>query len=166
MKRLAIFIATGAFSGYSPIASGTVASLWGIFLVLLLIMLPSAWYLPLVLIILIISVWASDKSEPEFNQKDPHEIVIDEIACYPIAAAFMPLGAPYFLELNRWALFTWLACAFLLFRFFDIYKPPPAHKLQELPGGWGIVIDDVFAGIYALIVMQIFGRLILYFTVA
>jgi phosphatidylglycerophosphatase A len=75
--------------------------------------------------------------------KDPHFVVIDEVAGQWVTLLFVPV--------------TWktLAVGFILFRGFDILKPPPVRQLERLPEGTGIVVDDVGAGIYALAVMQL-----------
>ena len=82
--------------------------------------------------------------------KDPQFVVIDEVAGQLIALIAVPLAWKTFLA------------GFILFRVFDIIKPPPVRQLERLPEGTGIVLDDVAAGIYALIVMQILLRFCIY----
>lgn len=99
-------------------------------------------------------------SEQRFGRKDPSQVVSDETAGQSLALLAPPLawigapgdpGAPL-----RMAAYG--ATAFLLFRLFDIVKPAPAHRLQSLPHGWGILIDDLLAGLYALAVVQVVWR--------
>ncbi len=84
-----------------------------------------------------LGVFASTRAAEIWRIKDPHPIVIDEIVGMWIALLFVPPGVAYFVA------------AFLLFRLFDIIKPTPARQAELLKGGWGIMLDDVFAGIYA-----------------
>lgn len=89
----------------------------------------------------VVGIWAADRAERVLGGKDPGAIVVDEVAGMMLAALFIPrTPGP-------------LAVAFLLFRVFDIVKPPPAHVAQRLPGGFGVVVDDLIAGLYALLVL-------------
>lgn len=92
------------------------------------------------------AIWAAGVTARETGLKDPQIVVIDEVVGQWIALA----GAS---ELN-WK--SWLA-AFLLFRAFDIWKPPPVRQLERLPGGTGIVLDDLMAGVYAALVLSAAG---------
>ena len=80
-----------------------------------------------------------------FKSQDPHEVVIDEVAGMMIAA--LPAWCPH---MSHWPWAT-LAIAFFWFRVFDILKPPPIRRLERLPAGWGIMADDLLAGVYALV---------------
>ncbi len=93
--------------------------------------------------------------ETRFGRKDASHIVADETSGQALALLFLPAHA-----MSTWprAMLT-LGAGFLLFRLFDIVKPPPARGLQRLPGGLGVLIDDLFAGVYAAIVLQIALRL-------
>lgn len=146
-KGIALFIAEGAYSGRFPFAPGTAGSLVAVLLYLLLKRLPLAGYLVVCLLVTGIAIWASDEAEKALGEKDPHRVVIDEIAGYLISMILLP---------STWG---YIIGAFLLFRIFDVIKPYPLHRLQSLPGGWGIVVDDVGAGIYTNIVLQIVLRL-------
>lgn len=107
-------------------------------------------------LMLIIFCWAciahGDRAEARFGEKDPSEVVADETAgmCIPLLA--IPASG-----LETWpkVIFT-LALCFVAFRVMDIIKPPPARGLQRIPGGWGILIDDLVAGLYAAIVVNLF----------
>ncbi len=154
MKLLARIISTGLGTGYFPIAPGTMGSLA---ILIVYWICPEISSLQLLLIIFGLSavgIYTATVTEREMTSKlgqdkgsDPGIIVIDEIIGMLIALLFIPKTTFF------------LITAFVLFRIFDIAKPYPARKMEKLHGGWGIVLDDVVAGIYANIVIQI-GRLI------
>ena len=85
----------------------------------------------------IAGVWAAGAMGKMTDSDDPSEVVIDEVAGMWIALLGAPISGPHLLS------------AFLLFRLFDIWKPGPSDRLQNLPGGWGIMADDVAAGAVA-----------------
>lgn len=146
-KKAALFLSTGAFAGYVPFAPGTVGTLWGVPLFYGLAGLDPLQWTALLLVTVIFAVTISNEAEKHLQRKDPKEIVIDEIAGYGIATAFLP-----FTVLN-------VILAFILFRFFDILKPFPISRLEKaLPGGWGIVMDDCVAGIFANVALQVMLR--------
>ena len=142
-KTVVKLIATGVGSGYSPFAPGTAGTLVAIPLYLALSPLSWPLYLASVSALTLLAVYASGEAERIFDRKDSPRIVIDEIVGF------------------LWSLFLVgptagrIAAAFFLFRIFDILKPPPARWCQDrLPGGWGVVMDDVAAGIWANAVLQ------------
>lgn len=98
-----------------------------------------------------------DRAEARFHRKDPSEAVADETAGQCIALLFMPAAA---LATPALTAFT-LVFSFLAFRAFDIFKPWPARQVQRVPGAWGIVLDDLVAGVYALALVQLAARLAL-----
>lgn len=105
-------------------------------------------------------------AESWYGKKDPGWVVADETAGQCIALIALPVAAPVFggdasLIATLWPLAFALAVSFLAFRVFDILKPPPANGLQKLPAGWGVLIDDLFAGGYALIATQVICWLVL-----
>jgi phosphatidylglycerophosphatase A len=112
---------------------------------------PPYWFAILAVLLLAPGIWAADVYTSKLGKKDPGEVVVDEVIGQWITLS----GA---LTLN-WK--SWLA-AFLLFRLFDIWKPPPVRQLERLPGGTGIVADDVMAGVYGAIVIFVAGLLKLY----
>lgn len=142
MNKLYYLIATGLGTGFSPIAPGTVGS----FLALIIVYLISPLSQVLLVIVLFIFFWigvfTSEKVENEHGE-DPSIVVIDEIVGMGISLLFLPKDLRLFF------------IAFVLFRFFDIWKPFPIHRSQNIHGGLGIMLDDVIAGIYALIVVHI-----------
>ena len=143
LDKVATFIATGAYSGFSPFAPGTAGTLAAIPLYLLLSYLSSPFYLIVILVLLPISFWSSGRAEKIFNKKDSGFIVIDEIIGFIITLFLVPFG------------WTYIIAGFLLFRFFDITKIYPASAMEKMGGGVGVVMDDVVAGIYANITLQI-----------
>jgi phosphatidylglycerophosphatase A len=96
-------------------------------------------------------VTMGDHAEARFLRKDPSNVVADETAGQAIALLALPASGV--LTAPR-ALLTLLA-AFLAFRLMDILKPPPARGIQRVPGGWGILLDDLVAGVYALVIVQV-----------
>jgi phosphatidylglycerophosphatase A len=154
--------------GYFPIAPGTMGSLVGVGLYLSLwaasasvletnafarkvtllhIWTPQmAFMLVVIFLVTIAGIWAATRAERLFRKEDPSEVVIDEVAGQMIAL----LSGPFWLH-TWWSIFT----AFLLFRAFDIWKPYPIRKLEDLETGLGIMADDLAAGAYALIVNSV-----------
>ncbi len=130
--QLAQFIATGAYIGYLPWAPGTWGSLLGFLISLLLASLSLPIYGMALGSCIVLGVWSAGKAERLLGQKDAAPIVIDEIAGMLLTYTAIPM-----------TLFPLMA-GFVLFRLFDILKPLP--QLERLPGGWGIVLDDLVAG--------------------
>jgi phosphatidylglycerophosphatase A len=103
---------------------------------------PQATSIAATLIVTLAGVWSSTVMEKVWG-KDPSKVVIDEVAGMCVGLLFLPVNV------------TYLLCGFILFRFFDIVKPLYIKKMEYLPGGWGIMLDDVLAGIYTNILLQI-----------
>ena len=136
--RLVLFLASGLFLGLIPFAPGTFGSLLGIPLHWLLGHLPISLGICSLGFVILISVWISSRAELLLGNKDPSQIVIDEVVGMAVALA----GAPIEPSL--------IVVAFIFFRFFDIWKPFPIRYIDKsFPGGWGIVLDDVAAGVMA-----------------
>jgi phosphatidylglycerophosphatase A len=93
-------------------------------------------------VVVLVGIWASHRVEAMLERKDPGVIVIDEVAGMMVAVLLLPrtLGV--------------LVCAFFLFRLFDIWKPFPAGEAQALRGGFGVMVDDLIAGVYALVLIM------------
>jgi phosphatidylglycerophosphatase A len=146
MRSLIIFLASAAYVGYIPVASGTFGSLVGIPLFWGFDALRAA-SVPLYLLTYVAAVaaacWIAGQADLYLHEHDSHKIVIDEIVGY--------LAATMFLQ-PSW---THAACAFLLFRALDVIKPFPADYIDEhLPGGYGVVLDDVVSGIYSNLALR------------
>jgi phosphatidylglycerophosphatase A len=151
---LARLLATWFYAGYAPKAPGTAGSLAAILIAWL--WARSTGFAPasfgiLALVLLGPAIWAADVTARESGLKDPQIVVVDEVVGQWITLA----GAA---RLN-WI--SWIA-AFLLFRAFDIWKPPPVRQLEQIKGGAGIVLDDAMAGIYAALVLYAAGWFNLY----
>ena len=144
MDRLLMFIATGAGSGYLPKAPGTWGTLVGLLLWWPLAGLSMAAYLAAVAVLFIVGVASAGAAEKILDRGDPGVVVIDEIVGVLIALAAVPLHPVAALA------------GFALFRLFDIAKPFPVGWVdRHLHGGLGIMLDDVAAGLYALLVLHL-----------
>jgi len=153
MRALIIFLATGVYSGYSPIAPGTAGSVVG--LVLVWFVTGPMWaYSPLLTLALFaiafaISCWISGRAEEIFNEPDSSKIVIDEVLGMAVTMFGNPITVP------------WMLAGFLLFRIFDVLKPWPASIIdRQVPGGAGVMLDDFAVAIYANIILQVAWRLL------
>jgi phosphatidylglycerophosphatase A len=153
-NRLALCIATWFGCGYSPIAPGTAGSLGAIAVALVIDHFwhwpPIAYLIP-TMILLAPGIWAADVTERWTNQKDPQLVVVDEVI-----GQWITLAGATTLNWKSWVI------ALVLFRLFDIWKPPPVRQLERLPGGLGIVADDAMAGVYGALVIFILGLVKLY----
>lgn len=145
MERLARFIGTTFYSGYSKWAPGTVGSavaclpLW---------IFPNFRHMDLLLITFIIyfvGVWAATRVEIQTQKHDAGMINIDEVAGMFVSVLFLDRTGNWF----------WIGVAFFAFRLFDIVKPWPANVSQNLPRGWGVMTDDIIAGIYTNILLRV-----------
>lgn len=141
-NALILFIAQGAYSGMAPFAPGTAGTLVGVLLYFLIMGLSPMWYFAICLLIAGIGTWVAGDAEKQLGQTDAPSIVIDEIVGFFITMFMLP---------PSWG---FIIAGFLLFRLFDIVKPWPLKRLQDLHGGVGIMLDDIGAGIYANIVLQ------------
>lgn len=149
--RIVMLLATGLGFGWSPKAPGTVGSLWGP---------PLAWGMTqaglagwswglAALAIALVGIPICGRTAEILGLKDPGCVVYDEIAAFPLVFAFTPV--------------TWVTAlsGFFLFRLFDIWKPWPIRRFERLPAGWGIMTDDLIAGVYASAALWATNRWIL-----
>jgi phosphatidylglycerophosphatase A len=144
VTRLAVFLATAGYTGYAPIAPGTVGSAVGLLVYVLV------WWTrsPVVEVGLIVGLfgagtWAGTIAERYFGGIDPGPIVIDEVVGMLMTLAFIPVTL------------TGAIVGFFLFRLFDVIKPYPAGRLEALHGGFGVMADDAMAAIYANISLRL-----------
>jgi phosphatidylglycerophosphatase A len=147
MKRIWLLIATFFNIGRIPGAPGTYTSF---VVTVLLYFIKPYWQAPIyiqiaaIVCVFFLGVPAAYAAEKHFSKKDPRPCVIDEVAGQMIALLLIPHTIPFY------------AAGFFLFRVFDVLKPPPVRTAEKIPGGWGIMIDDVVAGLYALAVLQLY----------
>lgn len=144
MTRLAVFLATAGYSGYFPIAPGTVGSAVGLLVYLLIPWTEStAIEIGLIAVLFAAGVWAGTIAEQYFGGIDPGPIVLDEVVGMLITLAFIPVG------------WSGAIVGFCLFRIFDVIKPYPAARFEKLHGGLGVMADDAMAAVYANVSLRL-----------
>ena len=151
--KFTLFVATGCgISLFVPFAPGTFGSLPGVALAYAIALLPVWAQIPACLALTLLAIPVCGRAEAILGIRDDGRISADEWMLFPIAVVGLPL-----LSLPWWA----MAVFFGVVRLIDIIKPPPAKRLQSLPGGRGIVVDDLIANLYALAVNWIIFALIM-----
>ncbi len=148
MRIFILAIATGAGSGYAPIASGTFGSAVGLLLWWAIAGSGPVLYGVALLIVVLIGIWAANRAQAIFRRHDDGRITIDEVAGMLLSLFWLPARPEV------------VAAGFLLFRLFDIWKPEPARAAERLPGGVGVMADDLVAGLYANLAGQLLWRVI------
>lgn len=145
LQRMAVFVTTGAGIGFVPWAPGTFGTLWGIPLAWAVGLLPSLWWQCLAIFgLFALGLPMCTLATSALGRgKDPGAIVWDEIIAMPVVFFGLPVN---------W--FT-VVLGFALFRLFDTTKPWPASRAEKLPDAWGVMTDDIVAGIYASIALNI-----------
>ncbi|RNC79579.1 MAG: phosphatidylglycerophosphatase A [Balneola sp.] len=148
MKSLKLFIGTGFGSGMAPVAPGTIGSLVAT-IALYFVLMVDPYLGPVIFMIAagLLTLWVGKTCEEEWG-KDPGKVVIDEFS----GQAVVFISIPLFNEPTLDALL--MGVGFLLFRIFDIWKPLGIRKVQKTGGGLGILLDDLIAGLYALICLK------------
>ena len=150
MKKIIEFIASGFYSGFLPYAPGTWGTLAAFFISAIIGFLfekeTQIIFIFITLSVFVLGVIVSAEAEKESREHDPAWIVIDEFAGSFAVFCFVPVS------------YLSLSVGFLFFRIFDIYKPWPINLSQNLHGGWGIMTDDILAGIYAGTVLLMLNR--------
>lgn len=141
---IVVFLATGCFTGFLPLMPGT----WGTFAAIPIVILVHRVNLVVQGIIALVFVafgaWISGRAEILLEDHDPRPIVIDEMAGFLISLLWLPL--------NPLTLFL----GFGIFRLFDVVKPPPISSVEKrMRGGWGVVIDDVLAGVFTNVTLRL-----------
>jgi phosphatidylglycerophosphatase A len=152
MKLIALAVATSCGVGYVPVAPGTFGSLAGLALWWIL---PHTWLVQFIAIVILFvaGAWSAGAAERHFGGTDPGQVVVDEVLGMLVTLFLVPVN--------------WIGAlvAFLWFRVFDIVKPYPANKLEQLHGGVGVMADDAMAAVYANVALRatawLFGTWIL-----
>jgi phosphatidylglycerophosphatase A len=148
LNSLSKAIATAFGAGYSPIAPGTCGTAVTVPLAFALATLPLWQYAIVVVAITAVGIWAADRADRAWGTHDSGRIVIDEVAGYLVTMALVDRG--------HWAP---LVVGFVVFRAFDIIKPPPIRWLdQHVEGGFGVMLDDVAAGVLGMVTMIALDR--------
>lgn len=139
-----MFLATAGYSGYTPIAPGTVGSAVGLVVYWLVSSSHSrAIEVAAIVVVFAAGVWASSVAERHFGKVDPGPVVIDEVVGMLITLAFIPVGL------------SGAIAGFVLFRISDVIKPFPAARFERLHGGLGVMADDAMAAIYANLALRV-----------
>lgn len=143
-QKPSYFVAFGFGAGCIPVAPGTFGTLMAIPFYLMMQSLSLTIYLTLLILITIGSVWLSQKVSEEIQVHDHPGMCLDEIVGFLVTMCGAPFGI------------GWIILGFILFRFFDILKPWPINYIdQKVSGGFGMILDDIVAGIFSLIILQI-----------
>lgn len=142
LSKLEIFIGSAAYSGYFPVASGTIGSAFALVVYLIPGFENLYLIIPATLLVTLIGVPIATKFEAYYG-KDPKECTIDEVAGMWISLIGLP---------KTW---TVIILTFVIWRIFDILKPPPIKQAESFEGGLGVMADDVVGGLITLIVMHL-----------
>ena len=151
MKNFTKYFVTLFGIGFIPLAPGTFGSLFAILIWYVFIDLFSIFYfIVLFLFFLSVSFYFTDIYLDNYKKKDPSEVIVDEFLGQSIPLLFI-------VNFNIYEVLI----AFVTFRFFDIYKIYPINKMEGLKGSYGVILDDIVAGIYSLIILMLYKILIL-----
>ncbi len=145
LNHLGKALGSGLYTGYISFASGTFGSIAATIIYFIPGFSDLFIVLPMIILSTIFGIYLGDKFEVIYG-KDPSEFTLDEFAGTWISYLFLPLDI------------YWIGAAFVLWRVLDIVKPYPAGKLESLPGGKGIMIDDIVSGLYTCLIMNILYR--------
>lgn len=151
-KKPLIVLATGFGLGLSPVAPGTAGTVPGILIFLGIASFPPAIQISIAAVCVLLAVCLCGVAEKHFGVKDDRRIVADEFLTFPICMLGLPPHAWVF------------SMAFITHRAMDVLKPPPALRLQALPGGWGITIDDLVSSLYSLAINHAAYSIAVYWT--
>jgi phosphatidylglycerophosphatase A len=144
-KKLAVILAMGFGLGLSPVASGTAGSLLGVAIAFGLAHFGWPLQAAAVLLMILVGIPICHTAEGVFGKKDDGRVVADEYVTVPLCLIGLPCHEQWWL----------LAVGFLVHRVLDIWKPAPARQMQNIPGGPGIMLDDVVSSLYGLGVMHL-----------
>jgi len=145
MSKFHKLIASVFYIGYIPVAPGSMGSLAALGLYFFIKKSPMAMAIAIG-VCLVLGLLTAGRAERLFGGKDASEIIIDEFTGMLVSLFLLPVTMSY------------IVSAFLLFRFFDIVKPTPINRLEKLSGGWGVMLDDLMAGVYANLILQLISR--------
>lgn len=146
MRAVWLFLATGAGSGYAPFAPGTVGSAVGVLVWWACRPAGAVWLdVGVIAVLTLLGVRAGTEAERHFGREDPGHVVVDEVVGMLVTLVALPVS---------WA---GVLVGFVAFRVFDVIKPWPASRFERLPGGTGIMADDLMAGVYAHIAVRAIG---------
>jgi phosphatidylglycerophosphatase A len=148
MKRVALVIATTGGAGLSPIAPGTAGSAVGVVVFWFTRAWPLGWQIALIVAVAGVGTWAAGVAAEHFKREDPREVVVDEVAGQLVT--LVATGAGIY----------GMILGFFVFRALDIVKPWPANRFERLPGGLGIMADDLMAGVYGNLVLHVAARVL------
>jgi len=137
------WLTTGFGSGYAPVAPGTAGSAVGLLLFWPLAALPVPWQIGACAVLFVVGALASTQVARALGRKDPGLIVVDEIVGMWVTLVGLPFTPAVALA------------GFVLFRVMDVWKPWPVRSLERLPDGWGVMADDVAAGVYAHLLLRV-----------
>jgi phosphatidylglycerophosphatase A len=144
MTTLALIVASFGFCGYFPIAPGTAGSAAALVVYAALRLAGLDALVPLVIVVgFFVGVWAASRTARHLGRTDPGVVVIDEVVGMLLTVMLLPVSV------------TGAVAGFFLFRALDVVKPFPAAQSERLPGGWGIMVDDVIAGLYAHLALRL-----------
>ena len=151
MKNFSKYFATLFGIGFISLAPGTIGSLFAILIWYVFIDFFSIFYFIIIfLFVLSVSFYFTDIYLDNYKKKDPSEVIVDEFLGQSIPLLFI-------VNFNIYEVLI----AFVTFRFFDIYKIYPINKMEDLKGSYGVILDDIVAGIYSLIILMLYKILIL-----
>ncbi len=147
LKNPVHLLAFGFGSGLAPFAPGTFGTVVGVGLYWLLAGLSLPYYLLVLVVVSVAGIWICGRTAEDLKTHDHSGIVWDEIAGYLVTMIAAPVG------------WQWMLIGFLLFRFFDVLKPWPISWLdRRVEGGLGIMVDDLLAGVFSLVLLQLLSR--------
>ena len=144
MTRLAIFVSSFCYVGFSPVAPGTAGSAAGLVLYWLLRRSGSAGLEAAAIVgLFAVGCWSATVAERQFGTDDPGQVVLDEVVGMLVTLAYLP--------------FSWrvVVLGFVLFRVFDIFKPYPGSRAERLPAGLGVMADDAVVAVYANLLLRL-----------
>jgi len=147
MRRVAVWLATSLGAGYFPIAPGTVGSAVGLAVFFLTNRWPAGAQIALVAILSLVGTWAAGEAARHFGREDPGQVVIDEVAGQLLTLLLTGVGV------------AGAVAGFLVFRVLDVLKPWPARQFERLPGGVGIMADDLMVAVYGNLLLRLAGAI-------